>query len=247
MGRSTMTHSSSSTSLARQASALSLNEQNQNQQDSYFESQSTNPKHILAQVADWLHKEKSKRHKQKTQQYQAKSPFEPAGADNDNGAQDMPTGEDSDLALDKLEGILSRYLKSHVPSIGGKSPLLAPTSPLLLGRKGSIASKLKRNSVAGLSSDTDFFGEEVMVPNVEAYLDNSKTLAYTGGTTSADASDKAKRKDQKHWVVFKEDILRLTHTLKLKGWRRIPMERGGEIDVARLSGEFVENCARGPA
>ena len=86
------------------------------------------------------------------------------------------------------------------------------------------------------SSDTEFFGDEVLVPNVEAGLDNSKTLAYAGGSADSDTSDKNTRKEQKQWRVFKQDIVRLTHTLKLKGWRRIPIDHGGEIDVARLSG-----------
>ena len=89
------------------------------------------------------------------------------------------------------------------------------------------------------SDDTDFFGDDILVPNVETDLDNSKTMAYTGGITDGDTSENAQSRDQKCWIKFKEDILTITHTLRLKGWRKIPIDRGVEIDVARLSGTHI--------
>ncbi|ETN37560.1 uncharacterized protein HMPREF1541_07182 [Cyphellophora europaea CBS 101466] len=240
-GRPNVTHSSSSASLARQASGLNLNEQTPTQ-DCYFDSQPLDPRRVLAQVAEWLHKEKFKRHKAKMQQYGAKSSLDPVVADGDNAdaLQENPDdGPDLDLSLDKLETIMAGYLKSTTSGLtksASRSPLAAPKSPLLsVSRKGSLASKLKRNSV-NLSSDTEFFGEEVLVPNVEALLDNSKTLSYSGGAGDA---DQASRKEKRNWVTFKEDILRLTHTLKLKGWRRVPMDRAGGLEVSRLSGALT--------
>jgi choline kinase len=238
-GRPNVFHtSSSSASLAKQASSLTLNDQ-ANLSDSFFDSQPQNdPRKTIAQVVDWLHKEKSKRHKHKLTQYQAKTPVDghvPSPDDTD-GLPPSESGPDSDLALDKLETILGSYVKT----MAARSPLQTPKSPLLGAlRKSSIASKFKRkNSMVQPSSDTEFFGDEVMVPNVEASLDNSKTLAYTGGSGEEVATG---GKQSKHWVVFKEDILRLTHTLKLKGWRRIPMDRAGDLEVTRLSGALT-NC-----
>jgi choline kinase len=76
-------------------------------------------------------------------------------------------------------------------------------------------------------------------------LDNSKTLSYSGG--SADSStenvtlstSKRAEKEKKAWLAFKSEILRLAHTLRLKGWRRVPLERGGDIEVERLSGALT--------
>lgn len=81
-----------------------------------------------------------------------------------------------------------------------------------------------------------------MVPSVDAVLDNSKTLSFTAKVPSQedDAAMQARRsKDVKHWIAFKSEILRLAHTLKLKGWRRVPMELSSEIDVSRLSGALT--------
>lgn len=239
-GRPNVPHSSSSTSLARAASSLSLSDQTP-QQESYFDT-GRDPNKILAQVAEWLHQEKSKRYIAKTRQYQAKSPMDPVGVDGDEplSQADQPEGTDPDVALDKLEAIMAGYMRHTMSGLSktvSRSPDITPRSPYLApSRKSSIASKLKRNSVVNLSSDTEFFGDEVLVPNVEALLDNSKTLAYAGG---AGDDDQLKRKEKKHWVTFKEDILRLTHTLKLKGWRRVPMDKAGELDVARLSGALT--------
>lgn len=39
--------------------------------------------------------------------------------------------------------------------------------------------------------------------------------------------------------MFGKEIVRLAHTLRLKGWRQVPLEYGGEIDVERLSGALT--------
>ncbi len=36
-----------------------------------------------------------------------------------------------------------------------------------------------------------------------------------------------------------KEIVRLAHTLRLKGWRQISLENGGDIDVERLSGALT--------
>jgi choline kinase len=78
---------------------------------------------------------------------------------------------------------------------------------------------------------------------VEAYLDNSKTLAYTGGAaveedTDANANVKA-AKDREGWMIFKTEIMRIVHTLQLKGWRKVPADLAGDIEVVRLSGALT--------
>ena len=196
-------------------------------------------KRILSQVAQWLEQEKYKRSRKGRKRHEDKQ-IAPDDDDDEEAVDDEPTRTDSGPDLRSLESILAGYAKSSA----GNTPRLLPKTPSFIARKGSkIAQKFKRNSIVGLSSDTEFFGDEVLVPNVEANLDNTKTLAFTGGDADTDGdndmNEKAKKKDQQCWDTFKKDILRLTHTLRLKGWRRIPMEKGGELEVARLSGTLT--------
>lgn len=231
-GRPALHQADSSTSVAQKVSSLNSSS-TRNVDPSLLDGSQNDAKWVLNQVADWLQQEKAKRSKKTKQKRRRYAEKELAPDEND----DEDESEHSELDLGSLEGILAGYMKSST----GTTPKTLSRKPSLFSRKGSIAKKFKRNSVAPQSSDTEFFGEEVLVPNVEANLDNSKTLAYTGGSdedsTSDKANDKAKKKDVKHWTTFKKDILRLTHTLRLKGWRRIPMEQGGELEVSRLSGK----------
>jgi choline kinase len=240
-GRPPILQSSSTTSLHRQISNVNIGSTDSTD-PSTAELPQPDAKKLLAQVAEWLHHEKAKR--LKTKKSKSRSDKQIA-LDEDEGEDvnesERPSSasrhEDSDLDLSTLEGILAGYMTASA----GSTPRLLPKSGGLLSRKGSIiAKKFKRNSAVAQSSDTEFFGEDILVPNVEANLDNSKTLSYTGGAADDDteAGEKAKKKDQKCWDTFKTDILRLTHTLKLKGWRRIPMEQGGELEVSRLSGKW---------
>ena len=239
-GRPALHQSDSSNSVAQRVSSLNLSS-TENIDPSSLDGSQNDAKWVLNQVADWLQQEKAKRSqrtKQKRRRYAKKelAPDENDEDDESEQAGEDPTRDDTELDLGSLEGILAGYMKSST----GTTPKTLSRKPSLFSRKSSIAAKFKRSSVAPQSSDTEFWGDEVLVPNVEANLDNSKTLAYTGGSdedsTSDKANDKAKKKDVKHWTTFKKDILRLTHTLRLNGWRRIPMEQGGELEVSRLSG-----------
>jgi choline kinase len=104
---------------------------------------------------------------------------------------------------------------------------------------------MKRHST--VSSDTDYFDSvDDLVPSCEAVLDNSKTMAYSGGSGDSieegDGSGKVNKRAQKEkeaWASFKYEIVRITHTLKLKGWRRIPLDQSSEIEVERLSGALT--------
>jgi choline kinase len=139
-------------------------------------------------------------------------------------------GHDNTVALDKLEKILLQYATSRPEGCVG--PTRRPT---------------RRRQVKGLrrgsASESDAIDPDAAVPSVDASLDNSKTLAYTGGTAddedSESAAHSARAKDRESWGIFKSEIVRLTHTLRLKGWRQLPMEVAGDIDVVRLSGALT--------
>ncbi|KAJ9616741.1 hypothetical protein H2200_000460 [Cladophialophora chaetospira] len=200
------------------------------------ESKTPDLRSVLSQVADWLQEEKSKRHKRRHHhlhhhhdQHLQTPEIQPGEAKTyDSNKSDA----EPDLSLERLESILQGFA-------GSSSKLLRKASAPAL-RKSSIAQKFKQSrAVPAASSDTEFFGDDILVPNVEAKLDNTKTMAFTDLAADDDASEKAKRKDYEHWVTFKKDVLRLTHTLKIKGWRRIPLEQAAEIDIARLSGALT--------
>jgi choline kinase len=117
-------------------------------------------------------------------------------------------------------------------------------SPRLMARRSS--GRPRKNSSRSLqlqrtaSSDTDYIDGDVVVPSCEAVLDNSKTMSYTGGQAGTpDASSQKDEKERQAWTTFKNEIIRLAHTLRLKGWRRVPLDSGDSISVERLSGALT--------
>ncbi|KAI4174020.1 MAG: hypothetical protein LQ343_002583 [Gyalolechia ehrenbergii] len=143
------------------------------------------------------------------------------------------------LALEKLEKILTNDLQlddDHETASGDQK------ASLITVRRGSKRRSLRKKSTT-ISSDTDYQDGDIRVPSVEVVLDNSKTLSYGGGTASSQSdlvdSSKKARKETEAWMNFKNEIVRLAHTLRLKGWRRVPLDRGAEIDVERLSGALT--------
>ena len=144
-------------------------------------------------------------------------------------------------------GIMSQKLK-RVDSLTMKQRTVQ--SPFLRHRKSNearpvLSRKLSRQSSAA-SSDTDYQDGDALVPSVEAFLDNSKALGYS--TSINDATDDSKPPvlvrqntavEKEALNEFKYEIVRLTHTLKIKGWRSVPMEKSAEIEVDRLSGALT--------
>ncbi|KAL9040465.1 MAG: hypothetical protein Q9214_004476, partial [Letrouitia sp. 1 TL-2023] len=142
------------------------------------------------------------------------------------------------LALQKLEQILENA-----------TILYDEVSPVE-DRKGSIYRKrsgktLYRRKSTVHSSDTECQDYDILVPSVEAVLDNSQTLKFareaSESTTSFTNPDKRSRKEEDAWTQFKNEIVRLAHTLKLKGWRRIGLDQGAHIGVERLSGALTNS------
>ncbi|KAL8656724.1 MAG: hypothetical protein Q9210_000065 [Variospora velana] len=209
----------------------------------------------LVKVKEWLHHEKARASKRKTNPHAGhakhagatglvKSLVDQVYKDTSGHHQGHPKRRSSDrseeaLALEKLEKILSSELQLEENS----QTVARPRKTSIAMRKGSIRRALRKRST-GVSSDTDHYQDgDAVVPSVEVTLDNSKTLGYSGGAASSQLnlsdSDKKGRKDAEAWVQFKNEIVRLTHTLKCKGWRRVPLDQGAEIDVERLSGALT--------
>lgn len=94
-------------------------------------------------------------------------------------------------------------------------------------RRKSSSRKLRKGSFTVYPSDTEYQDGEPVVPTTEVVLDNTKTVGYM------DANER------EGWLEFKNEIIRLTHTLRLKGWRRVPLDRGTDIEVQRISGALT--------
>ncbi|KAF4634545.1 hypothetical protein G7Y89_g3560 [Cudoniella acicularis] len=200
---------------------------------------------LLSQVAGWLQAEKAKRAARKAKK---SSPIsEPVDTEASTTSRPRTSSQSSDsstLSLEKLQRILEDNMASFGHDLPSISPTLGPRRPSHVGRRRSSARKLGGFA----SSDTEYQDGDVVVPSCDVVLDNSKTMSYSGGggaiTESSDSTitlstSKRAEKEKKYWVQFKSEIVRLAHTLRLKGWRRVPLERGGEIEVERLSGALT--------
>ncbi|KAF2437938.1 kinase-like protein [Karstenula rhodostoma CBS 690.94] len=200
---------------------------------------------LIKQVTTWLKTEKARRSARKTKRKAAAAKVASAVEHVLSGPKSEHPGErrdsdssDGEVALDQLAMILERTMS--LKSTDG-SPRFH--------RGGSHSRKLstlfKRNST--ISSGEDHFDSvDQLVPGCEAVLDNSKTMTYGAGGPESESTDdltkttpRRAKKEKEAWAAFKYEIVRLTHTLKLKGWRRVPLDMSGEISVDRLSGALT--------
>jgi choline kinase len=223
-------------SLSRQISSLKLDQMQGTAVEALPPGE--DPGNLLSQVVEWLQDEKAKQVSRRIRQEEGCAPADgdkQQEADSWRRTRSESEASDGAVALDKLERILAGYAaatKEGVPGYGGSH-----RTPFAALRKSSIAKKLKPNSMT-IASDTEQDGE-LLVPNVEATLDNSKAMAYTGGNADGDPDTVGNSRDKENWNSFKCEIVRLTHTLRLKRWKRVPIEQGGDISVERLSGALT--------
>lgn len=213
---------------------------------------------LLAQVAEWINREKSKKESRKPKKHhhhhhlrrKSKSPPEPEKSEGSKNAESSAESEAalrrvtsidsdaSDVSLDRLQRIIDDSMAAlglnSIPSLGSKIGRRSSHRPRRFSRSSFHLHK-------GASSDTDYADGDVLVPSCDAVLDNSRTLKYSKGNADDSASISSRREDKekKAWITFKNEIIRLAHTLRLKGWRRVPLDSGDEISVERLSGALT--------
>lgn len=198
---------------------------------------------LIDQVSEWIKDERSKRAEKKAkrrERVQAALHLRPKGesdweTDASGHRRGSSASEDS-FDLEKLEDIVK-----HTLSVDKRRK----SSITSLRRNGSLRKLQRKQTAAGASSDTEYLDNDVHVPSSDAILDNSQTMSYTGGASDdSDSSDDELQRtgthtDREAWAKFKFEIVRLTHTLRLKGWRRVPLEFSGQIRVQRLSGALT--------
>ena len=215
--------------------------------------------HIVSQVAEWLQHEKAKQAARNSMRHKGRVRLAHAAEATKALAHSLHHDEtrhqvtrdrrsssdlsDDGIALEKLEQILA----SSMDLDGGNSttPTEDKTDSCVPRRKsthkGSKHVLTKKST--GAMSDSESREDEILVPSAEVVLDCSKALGYSGGVVSSgvDLLYPTKRaiKEREDWRQFKCEIVRLTHTLKIPGWRRVPIVDGGEVDVERLSGALT--------
>ncbi len=160
----------------------------------------------------------------------------------------------SEVSLDRLQRILDDNMAALGMSSAGVSG-----SGLSMGGGRRPSRSVRYQPSRTASSDTEYVDGDVLVPGCDAVLDNSKTLKYAavgasasphlvsssgggGVRTASDAGSVSGRHEEKErlaWVTFKNEIIRLAHTLRLKGWRKVPLDAGETISVQRLSGALT--------
>lgn len=213
---------------------------------------------LLTQVAEWLQREKAKRdtkkplkhhhhhhlhsrRKHKAQPEEPPVPEEPEAEPVIENALRRTASIDSnssDVSLDRLQ----RILDDSMAALGISS---VPHYSAKLGRRLSHRKKASSRSTLQLSraysSDTDYVDGDAVVPSCDAILDNTKTLKYCQASADDHSSVSGKReeKERQAWATFKNEIIRLAHTLRLKGWRRVALDSGDDIQVERLSGALT--------
>ena len=203
------------------------------------DSQSHDPhSQLLSQVTEWLHAEKTRLTRKPQLSHKLSKPHSRDGQhDEDSAKQTVSASSDTELALETLEKILKDNMA--VAQNLFKSP---NKDNSYFGRRKSSSKRMRKASIIGASSDTEYNEGDAVVPTTDVVLDNSKTMSYSGGAADSDmevSSTKAKAKEKEGWLLFKSEVIRLAHTLRLKGWRRVPLDQGRDIEIQRLSGALT--------
>ena len=200
-------------------------------------------KSIVAQAWDWLHTEKQKRRLRRRHSKKSSGSLgiieEDAKPSNSKTRRDS-SDSDTSNALEELEEILKKG--TGLSGIPRRQTSRRKSRSL----RKSPSLKIRMHSTTGGSSDTgtDQVEPDIQVSTCEAWLDNSRTLSRTAGLSAVDetgtqCSKTMSKRERDAWSDFQFEILRIAHTLQLRRWRRVPLERSQDIVVERLSGALT--------
>lgn len=197
---------------------------------------------LLSEVSQWLQAEKAKRAAKKSSRHHSQTNLSDATIPRSRTS--SQSSDSSIVSLDKLQRIIENNISStsfgQLDVNGSGGTVAAPRRPSASDRPRRRSAMLKRAQ----SSDTEFYDGDIVVPSCDVILDNTKTLGCSIGGAAASASnlDLSKgltKADRAIWLDFKTEILKLTHTLRLKGWRQVALDQGDELAVERLSGALT--------
>lgn len=199
--------------------------------------------HVIDEVVAWLQAEKAKQKARKTHRKHKTSGEKqvknidqsklPEASSPGHSRRSSNASEDA-LDLDELESILER---NFVPVSSLNSSRRA--SSLALKRYGSRSSQLSKRLTKYQSSDTEVGDDDLLVPSCDVILDNSKTLNLFNSLPPETRTNSSSTQENDARSTFKYEIVRLSHTLKLTGWRQVPLDQSDEISVERLSGALT--------
>jgi choline kinase len=195
---------------------------------------------LVKHIHGWLESERTRRASRKARRKAKKARHDEEAKQGSKDRLDVPQSSrgrsdsdssDGSVALDQLAGILEKTLNMTPADAKRK-----------VNHVRRMSTGLKRHSA--ISTDSDYFDSiDQLVPSCDVVLDNSKTMAYSIDDADSEPenedSERRRRKEKEAWTTFRYEILRLAHTLKLKGWRRVALEQHDEIDVQRLSGALT--------
>lgn len=118
-------------------------------------------------------------------------------------------------SLDRLEQIARAGLAASSSSL--RLAGAAPKTPSHQSSRKTLRTRSRPST--SYASDTDVAPDgDVVVPECEVTLDTPEKIGWDG---------------------FKEEVLKLAHTLRCKGWRRIALERFKELEINRISGALT--------
>ncbi|KAI5858650.1 kinase-like domain-containing protein [Tricharina praecox] len=132
-------------------------------------------------------------------------------AETAEGEQQQQQQQESGGSADESLDLLEALLRER-PAVTGGS------------RKGSH--RVSRRSLmgglgqaSGATSDTEYASDgDAVVPGCEEWLKIPEEIG---------------------WDTFKQEVLKLTHTLRCKGWRSVDLDRFREVGVERISGALT--------
>ncbi|KAI0996455.1 hypothetical protein K3495_g11725 [Podosphaera aphanis] len=189
---------------------------------------------LFSQVSEWLQAEK-RRAKRVTNPNEFET-RENTDQSNTPISSTHSGSNSSMLSLERLQQILTDSMMSSSSQNPNNESIHALRRPSVL--KAKRYTSARKQQVTLSSSDTEY-QDGSAVPSCDIFLDNKKTsYSYDATKLSSEASSKI-NKEEEAWRKFKADILSLAHTLRLKGWRRVPVELLGDLEVERLSGALT--------
>jgi choline kinase len=159
---------------------------------------------------------------------------EPENVEGESSRRPSNASSEGSVALEML-----REMLEHQMTIHERHPIRS-----LRSNHSMRSFKMFRRLSTAASSDTEFNDGDMSVPSCDVVLDNSKTLLYSGGTAVDNdsrpyLSRTVSTRERDAWKMFKREIIKIAHTLRLRGWRRVPLDQPDTINVERLSGALT--------